>query len=451
MKRRDFIKRSTVAIPTTALSATRILGANDRVTVGLIGCGGRGQEVADLMRKVPGAEYGAMADVYLPNAKAGAQLLNPAAKVFGDFRKLLELKEVDAVHIATPDHWHAIITVMACEAGKDVYVEKPLAHNIREGRAMVAAARKHNRIVQTGMQHRSAPHYREVQRIVQSGELGEVRFVRVWNYSNLTPYGISRTPDSAPPEGLDWDLYLGPAPKVPFNKARFLRTFRWFWDYANGTITDFGTHRFDTVHQVMGVDAPIHISASGGRFSMKDAGEMPDILQVTYQYAGFVMSYESCNLNAHGMGGRTPGMNYYGMRGADDRPNGEAYYGTNGTLIADRIGFEIYPERKALARRDGTQDQKTQTAEHRMAVQRVQSKDATDLHVANFIECVRSRKPPIADIEIGHRSTNVAHLGNIAFKTGRRLTWDATREEFVNDPEALKLLGRQARKPWDLI
>jgi predicted dehydrogenase len=451
MKRRNFIKQSTAAVSTTALSATRILGANDRVVVGLIGCGGRGQDVADLLRKVPGAEYGAMADVYLPNANAAQKLLNPSAKVFGDFRKLLEQKDVDAVHIATPDHWHALITVMACAAGKDVYVEKPLAHNIREGRAMVAAARKHNRIVQTGMQHRSAPHYREVQRIIQSGELGEVRFVRVWNYSNLTPYGIGRVPDSPVPEGLDWDLYLGPAPKVPFNKSRFLRNFRWFWDYAGGTITDFGTHRFDTVQQIMGVDAPKSVSASGGRFTNKDAGEMPDVLQATYEYDGFILSYESSNLNAHGLGGRTPGMNYYGMRGAEDRPHGEAYYGTNGTIFADRIGFEIYPERKPMARRDGTQDFKTPVTEHRMTAKRVQGRDTTDLHVANFIECVRSRKEPLAEVEIGHRSTTVAHLGNIAFKTGRKLFWDAKKEDFANDAEASRLLGRQARKPWDLI
>src|SRR6266508_3757485 len=154
---------------------------------------------------------GAVCDVYAPNAEKAKQQLNSAARLFGDFRRLLELKEIDAVHIATPDHWHAIPTVMACEAGKDDYVEKPLAHNVKEGRAMVAAARKYNRVVQAGTQHRSAPHYREVERIIKSGELGEVRFVRVWNYSNLTPDGIGREPDGAPPEGLDWDFYLGPA------------------------------------------------------------------------------------------------------------------------------------------------------------------------------------------------------------------------------------------------
>lgn len=451
MRRRDFIQKSAASTATTALSARRILGANDRVVVGLIGCGGRGQEVARLMANVPGAEYGACCDVYLPNADATRQLLNPQAKVLGDFRKLLELKEVDAVHVATPDHWHAIAMVMACQAGKDVYVEKPLAHNIHEGKAMVAAAKKHNRIVQTGMQHRSAPHYREVERIIQSGEIGEVRFVRVWNFTNLTPFGIGPSQKTSVPEGLDWDFYLGPAPSRPFDKRRFLRTYRWFWDYAGGTITDFGTHRFDTVHQVMGADTPRTISATGGRFSLKDGGEMPDVLQATYEYPGFVMSYEACNLNGMGTGVRTPGMAYYSMRRDIDRPHGEAYYGTNGTLLSDRIGYEVFPEPKAIPKKDGSLDIKAPIEAYRSQARRVQSKDATDLHVRNFIECVRSRQTPVADITIGHRSTAVAHLGNIAFKTGRKLVWDGTKEDFAGDAEASKLLRREARKPWDLI
>jgi predicted dehydrogenase len=452
MKRRDFIKQSlpgTAMIATTAASAKRILGANDRVRLGLIGCGGRGMDVATAMRKAPGTEYVAVCDVYEANANAAREWAGTAARAFGDFRKLLEQKDVDAVHIATPDHWHAIIMVLACQAGKDVYVEKPLAHNVREGRAMVVAARRYNRIVQTGTQQRSAPHYREVERIIQSGELGEVRFVRVWNYSNLTPDGLGRVPDSPVPAGLDWDFYLGPAPKVPFNKNRFLRNFRWFWDYAGGTITDFGTHRFDTVQQIMHVSAPKTVSASGGRFSLKSDGEMPDVLQATYEYDGFVLSYEACNLNAHGAGGRTPGMSYYGMRDKEDRPNGEAYYGTNGALFCDRIGFEIYPEPVKTAQ---TRRERSKPVEaYRMEAKRVQSQDATELHTANFIECVRARKAPAAEVEIGHRSTTVPHLGNIAYKIGRKLTWDAAKEDFVNDAEASKLLSRQARKPWDLI
>ena len=257
MKRREFIQQAiqqTAVLSTTAISYSRVVGANERVNIGLIGCGGRGRQVAQLMSKAPGTAYIAACDVYGPNAASAKEWASASsgssAQSFGDFRKLLEQKSVDAVHIATPDHWHAAITVLACQAGKDVYVEKPLAHNVREGRAMVAAARRYNRIVQTGMQHRSSPHYREVQRIIQSGELGEVRFVRVWNYSNITPNGIGKRPDEPVPEGLDWDFYLGPAPKVPFNRARFLSTFRNFYDYAGGTMTDYGTHRLDTVQQI---------------------------------------------------------------------------------------------------------------------------------------------------------------------------------------------------------
>ncbi len=410
------------------------MGANDHVTVGLIGCGGRGRYISGLMREAPGVEFAAAADVYLPNAERAREWAGPSATAYQDFRRLLERKDIDAVLVATPDHWHATIAVLACQAGKDVYVEKPLAHNVREGRAIVNAARRYNRIVQAGTQHRSSPHFREVQQLVQSGVIGKVNWVRVWNYANWFPQGIGREPDSDPPTGLNWDFYLGPAPYVPYNRKRFLVTYRWFWDYSGGYITDFGTHRLDTVHQVMGVTAPQTIAASGGRFSLHDAGEIPDVLQVTYEYPGFVMSYESCLLNGHGVGGRTPGMKYYNAKGAEDRPNGMAFYGTDGALYADRIGYEVYPEPKSTLER-----------------KQMNTTDATKLHTANFIDCVRSRNAPNAEVEIGHRSTTVAHLGNIAFKTGKKLHWNAATEEFIDDGEASKLLSREARKPWDLI
>ena len=454
MNRRAFLNqtaKSTALISATALSADRVLGANDRVRIALIGCGGRGTHVAKLMAQVPGAEFVGACDVYDENAKKGLEWMGTRAQPHKDFRQVLERKDVDAVLVGTPDHWHAIPTVLACEAGKDVYVEKPLAHNIKEGRAMVKAARKYNRIVQTGTQHRSAPHYQEVQHIIQSGELGEVRYVRVWNFVNMFPYGIGHVPDSDPPAGLDWDFYLGPAPKVPFNKSRFLRYFRWFWDYAGGWITDFGTHRLDTVQQIMGVQAPLSVNASGNRFTLKDDGQMPDVLQVTYEYPGFVLSYETININGHGLGGRLPEMKYYSMRGQNDRPHGEAFYGTNGALLCDRIGFEIHPEPKAYASQDLYQARGSAPQGFRMEGKQVQSKDATDLHVKNFIECVRSRQKPNADVEIGHRSTTVPHLGNIGYKIKRKLFWDAAKEDFKDAPDASKLLGRVARKPWDLI
>jgi predicted dehydrogenase len=434
MQRREFLGAASL------LSAQRVIGANDRVVVGLIGCGGRGRYVAELMRQSPGVEYGAAADVYLPNAERAREWAGPKATAYQDFRRLLDRKDIDAIHIATPDHWHAIPTVLACQAGKDVYVEKPLAHNVRQGRAMVNAARRYNRIVQAGTQHRSSAHFREVEKIVQSGALGKVNWVRVWNYTNMFPQGIGHESETEPPPELDWDFYLGPAPSVPFNRKRFLVTYRWFWDYPGGYITDFGTHRLDTVQQVMGVSAPKTIAASGGRFSLRDDGEIPDVLQVTYEYPNFVMSYETCLLNGHGVGGRTPTMKYYNAKGAEDRPNGMAFYGTHGALYADRIGYEIYPE----PRRKGS-------SEVPLERKQMNTTDATSLHAANFIDCVRTRNKPAAEVEIGHRSTTVAHLGNIAFKTGKKLHWNAETEEFIDDGEASKLLARQARKPWDLI
>jgi predicted dehydrogenase len=442
MHRRHFLS-ATAAL--SALSAGRVLGANDTVRVGLIGCGTRGTFVGRLMKQVPGVTFVNACDVYEPNAGRAAQWAGPDCKPERDFRRVLDRKDVDAVLVATPDHWHAIPTVLACRAGKDVYVEKPLAHNVREGRAMVTAARQHNRVVQTGTQHRSSPHYAEAAKLLQGGELGKVHFVRLWNYTNMFPGGIGKSPDADPPAGLDWDMYLGPAPKVPFNRGRFLGTFRWFWDYAGGFLTDFGTHRLDSMLQVTGADAPVTVSATGRRYELTDGAETPDMLLVNYEFPTFVLSYECCQLSGQGVMGRTPGKRYYRMRGPDDRPHGEAFYGTNGTLLTDRIGYEVIPE-LAAGRRGGGGGTGA-----RMPRKEAPAEDRTDLHVKNFIECVRSRQRPVGDVELGHKATLIAHLGNIAYRTGRKLRWDAAKEEFVGDTEASALLGRAARKPWDVI
>ena len=439
LTRRSFLK-STATAAALGGSLSRVAAAqsankNGIIGVGVIGLGGRGNELAKTFESAKGANVIAVAD---PDAKrsvgAGERY---EAQAYEDLRELLDDKNVDAVAIATCNHWHCLAAIWALQAGKDVYVEKPLSLTVSEGRKMVDAARKYNRVVQTGTQHRSAPHYREVQEIVQSGKLGEVRFVRVWNFVNRFPNGIGNPPDAAPPEGLDWDFYLGPAPKVPFNPARFLGTFRWFRDYSGGYITDYGAHRFDTVQQVMGVTAPKSVSSTGGKFSIKDIGDIPDILQVTYEYPGFVLSYEAILLNGFGCGALTPGQKYYNAAGDRDRPHGESYYGTNGTLIADRIGYEVFPELKGRG---------SKLEPHRM-----NTTDATKLHAANFIDCVRSRKKPNADVEIGHTSNIVPLIGNLSYDTGKKLHWDAAKEDFTGAPEATKLLSKTARRPWDLI
>ena len=425
-----------------ALAAQAVVGASDQVAVGLIGCGGRGRYVARRMRETAGVEFAAVCDVHQANANRAREWAGPHAQSYGDFRRLLEQKDLDAVLIATPDHWHAAITVLACQAGKEVYVEKPLAHNVVEGRAMVTAARNYKRIVQAGTQQRSAPHFQEVAQLVRGGGLGEVRYVRVWNYLNFFPGGIGRAPDASPPQGMDWDLWLGPAPQVPYNAKRF-EYFRWFRDYAGGLITDFGTHRFDTVHQIMGEDAPRSVAAAGWSGINHDAGDIPSLMQVTYEYPGFVLSYECSFINGHGLGGRTPGMHYYNEKGTEDRPHGMAFYGTEGTIFADRIGYEIYPpegRRPAASKARPLLERKSVVGE-----------DATAKHAASFIQCVRGKEKPAADVVVGHRSTIVGHLGNIALATHRKLLWDAEAEQFTGDAEASAMLVRRAREPWRAV
>lgn len=446
MQRRHFLGSLAATTATVASAAS----PNDQIRIGWIGCGGRGRFVAREMARVSGVKFVAVADVYQTNLERAREWVGEGCRAYADFRELLDQRDVDAVLIATPDHWHAIPTVMACQAGKDVYVEKPLSHTVREGQAMLRAAREHNRVVQTGTQQRSAPHFEVIRELIQTGKLGNIRFVRIWNYRNSFPPRPAPL-DSDPPAGLDWDFYLGPAPAVPFNRGRFLHSFRNYFDYSGGIVTDYGTHRFDSLRQVTGALAPQTISASGALFDLHDGRDIPDVLQVTYEFPEFVLSYETCAVNAHGVGGRTPGRKYYRANNTDDRPNGLAFYGTDGTLLADRWGFEVYPELKRnmnlarLAPERITPDLfRTQKADGF-------SPDSTPLHVANFIECMRTRQRPAADIEEGHRSTSIPLLGNIAYRTGRKLKWDPEREDFIDDADASQHLSKKAREPWDLI
>ena len=457
MKRRDFVRTSMNAgvAAWTAVSAGRILGANEKLRVGLIGCGVRGTFDARLMRGTPediqavapanyhngdldprlaqprSVEIAALCDAY-ESRIASAKHWAPEAKTYGDFRSLLADKDIDAVIIATQDQWHATMLILACEAGKDVYLEKPVMYRVHEADAMIEAARRNRRIVQIGTQHRSADHIAEAAKIIQGGKIGEVHFVRVWNY--MSRLGSAPVPDGAPPAGLNWDAWLGPAPMVPFNTARL--KYRSFMDYTNGIISDYGNHRFDSVHQIMCVDTPLKVSTSGMRFDKHYAGDILDLQQATYEYPNFVMSYEACVYNGHGLGGRTTGMRYYGMHGADDRPHGMAFYGTEAALFVDRIGMELYPEPGPA------------TKVERM---HVNEDEPTPLHTKYFVDNVRSRKEPAANIDVGVKGTTVACIGNVAYWTGRKLTWDGASQRFPGDEEANRYLFRDYRKPWALV
>ncbi len=438
--RREFVKWSAagviagrVALPTVGRRRDdRIRGANERVVVALIGAGRQG--VSDLGNaiKQPDTEVAAVCDVYEPNLALGLATA-PGAKPFADFRRVLDNRDIDAVIIATPDHWHPIQTILACQAGKDVYVEKPIGVAVAEGRAMVEAARRHERIVQTGTQQRSGRHFQQAAELVKAGRIGKVMQVRTWNFGNESPAGIGNPPDSAPPKELDWDMWLGPAPMRPFNPNRFgvfpdrWSSFRWFWDYAGGMMTDWGVHWLDIVQLVMGVEAPRFVSASGGKFVLDDNRETPDTILATFQYPGFICTYE--NRVANG----APLLN--------GKTNGVTFHGTDGTLFVDRQGLEIFPE----TRKSG------ETTVDRTQALEVENSNQHHLdHMKNFIDCVRSRSTPVADIVVGHRSTTTALLGNIAYRTGRRIEWDGAGERIVGDPKASAQLARAYRRPWKL-
>jgi len=476
MERREFLKKASQgAAALTAISAGQVYGANDRLRVGLIGCGGRGTFDARLMRGTPediqaaapenyhdgnldarlkeprNVEIAALCDVYGTRMDA-AKRWAPQAKTYTDFRKLLADKEIDAVIVGTPDPWHAPMLMLACEAGKDVYVEKPVMYRVGEAKAMIDAVRRNKRIVQVGTQHRSADHIAEAARMVQGGKIGEVHFVRVWNYMSVF-YGSPPVPDSDPPADLDWDAWLGPSPKVPFNRNRL--GYRSFMDYTNGIISDYGNHRFDSVHQIMGAETPRNVVSSAVRFNKKTAGDIYDFQTAVYEYPNFIMNYEACNYNGHGLGGRTEGMRYYGMMGPEDRPHGMAFYGTDAALFVDRIGMELYPEAKAPepgAPRGGRGGRRGgRVFEPRMEKIKMNEDEPTPLHTKYFVDCVRARKDPFPNIETGVRATAIACMGNVAYWTGMKLNWDAATWSFPGHKEAVQYQFRQYRKPWDLV
>jgi predicted dehydrogenase len=456
VNRRDFLRRAAstagAGIAMYGLSrSNRVLGANDTVMVGIIGTGRMGMDDLEDFATQPDVEIAAVCDVYQPNLDQGLRKARGWAhrpetsqvKAHKDFREILDRKDIDAVVVATPDHWHALPTVLACEAGKDLYVEKPICTVLEEGKHMVAAARKYNRVAQVGTQQRSGLHFQKAVQIVQDGMIGKVTFVRTWNYSNDYPQGIGNPPDSDPPPTLDWDMWLGPAPKVPFNSNRFgvgdrWSSFRYFWDYAGGFMTDWGVHLIDIVQWAMKVDGPGVIAATGGKFCLQDNAETPDTLQVTYEYPGFVCTYENrwCNQNSmynHG----------YGIE----------FHGTEGTMFLDRRGFQVYPEKRVFRIADPSSPSPLEAKEvERTPGMQMDSVNNSHFdHVRNFLDCVKSRKRPISDIEIGHRSTSACLLGNVAYRSKERIVWDVANQRITQgSAEAKKLLGREYRAPWKL-
>ena len=415
-----------------AASQDRVAGANRRVRVGLIGCGGQGS--GDLRAALRlGAQCVALCDVDDEQALKTAESIKRTSDqtpdlITRDFRRVLDRQDVDAVIVGTPDHWHAIPTIMACQAGKDVYVEKPLALTIGEGRVMVNAARRYNRVVQMGTQQRSSNHFKSAVDYVKSGALGKIRVVKTWAYQDWMG-NIPRVADGDVPPGVDYDMWLGPAPKRPFNKNRFHFNFRWYYDYSGGLMTDWGAHMIDIANWGMGVTVPKSATSVGGKFGFLDsAEETPDTQQALWEFDGFSMTWE----HATAMG-----------QGPYMRDHGVAFHGNNGVLVVDRGGWEVLPETET----------KNGKKSYRMIGEPRRGTGGQDMHqahVKDFLDCLDSRKRPVSDVEVGHNSMIGCHLANIAFRTGRVVHWDAARELITGDAEAQKLVTKPYRAPWTL-
>jgi len=440
--RRAFTKTLAAVSSTTALSRLRVLGANERVRLGLIGLGNRGDQLLDAFRQQPDAEVVCLCDIYQPYLDFAARKVGGPVRLFRDYRRLLEAREVDAVVIATPDHWHALQTIHACQAGKDVYVEKPFSLYVAEGRAMVAAVQRHGRVCQVGLNRRSTALYRQMAEFVRGGGIGKVTVARAFHIQNEWPRGIGNPADGEPPPGLDWEAWLGPARKVPYNPNRGPYCFRWFRDYSGGQVANMGVHYLDLIQWALGWEAPRAVAALGGRFAgLEDNRDIPDTLEVTWEYPGGTLAtFSQWNATA------AP---------ASARKCEVEFRGTKGTLYLGGEGFEVVPDALTphpFPRRDPTNRQAERGWRQGEAPviepRKVTGHSDTVSHVRNFLDCVKSRARCHADAETGHRSTTTTLLANIALQARALLEWDAQAERFTNPPQANALLRTEYRAPY---
>ena len=434
--RRRFLSDTSKIIAATAVSsfapvATSFgasnVSSNDKIALGLIGA--RGQGMADLRQalKQPGVECAAICDiddaVLLQRTADIEKIQGKQPKQYKDFRKLLENKDINAVMIGTPDHWHAYMLIAACQAGKDVYIEKPLANSIGECDLMVNAVRKYKKIVQVGQQQRSGDHWKSAIEYIKAGKLGQLRKTNVWANFN---YGIGqlKVPDEPVPAGVDFDMWLGPAPQRSFNKARFHGSWRMFWDYGGGLVTDWGVHLMDMALWAKDITTgPLSVASSGGNFAYPDhAHETFDTLNVTWQMPDHTISWQ----NTAGIETGPWGRNY-----------GLAFIGNDATIVIDRSSWDLFPEMK--------------NGEYKVpALPQQPGHDSHEAHVKNWIECLKSGKDPECPIETGRMAALFTHMGNIALRTNSQIVWNEKEKNFGNNTAANHLLMPEYRNPWKL-
>jgi predicted dehydrogenase len=437
LNRRSFLRNAAVttigagvvaAIPMEVLAAIRKkVSPSDIIRVGLIGCKGQGWSNVTAMLKMSEVQCAAICDIdqnVLAQRKADLQKINNHPATYNDYRKLLDNKDIDVVIIATPDHWHCLQMADAVAAGKDVFVEKPVSNSIYEAQLMTAAANRYNKIVQVAQWQRSQQHFQDAIAFVHSGKLGNVSAAKAWMYrGGTTPLPIA--PNEPVPQGVDYNMWLGPAQKRPFNKNRFHYEFRWFWDYAGGLMTDWGVHLIDMVLMGMKADVPKSVTASGGKYIFPaDARETPDVMTAIYDYGNFQMTWE------HNL---ATGIGLFGMQ------HGIAFIGENGTLLLNRGGWEVRPDKvKDVPKMEAVTWQP-------------QTDRGLDKHTANFIEAVKTKKKEILNcpIEAGARVAINSHMGNIAYRTGEKITWDQAKNKF-SDADANRMIKPDYKNGWKL-
>ena len=443
LTRREFSKATIAAAVTTAASADRVFGANQRVQLGLIGVGNRGDQVLSGFLEHSDCQIAAVCDLYQPYREYAASRIDSRPEQFSDYRKMLDRKDLDAIVIATPDHWHALQMIHSCQAGKDVYVEKPASVFVNEGRAMVKAAQDHNRIVQVGIQRMSSSLCREAAELVRGGAIGKVTVVRCFHVQNEWPLGIGNPPDEDPPKDFDWDTWTGPARLRRYNKNRAFYRFRWFYDFSGGQLTNFGVHYLAQIHRSLGVDAPLAVMAMGGKFANYDNREVPDTMEVVWHYPGdTLVTFSQFNAT-----GASP----------TGRPCEIEFRGTKGTMYFSTNGYEIVPENitpnefAARSPIDRKREQGWRTGAAPEIVARKAEGVVRDAdHARTFLDSVKSRQEPPCSIEYGHRCTSAALIAGIAHRSKSFLEWDAKAERFTNQETANKWLKSDYRKPYEL-
>jgi predicted dehydrogenase len=438
--RRDFARGTSLA---TALSYSRILGANDRIRMGFIGLGNRGDQVHDAFLEHGDSQTVAVCDLRDDYLDFAVKKSRATPTRYKDYRKLLEDKNVDAVAIATPDHWHALMFVDACHAGKDVYVEKPLSLTVAEGRRMVQVAAETKRVTQVGIHRRSVKTLKEAAEFVRGGGLGQVTVAKGYHVQNEWPNGIGDVKNSAPPSEREWDQWLGPAPKVPYNRNRMFYNFRWFYDYSGGQITNFGVHYMDMLRWCLGKESPKGVVAMGGHYAIKDNREIPDTAEVLWDFDGVMVVFSQYNATGVSPNMKNTELEIRGTKGTMFLNSG------SWEVVSDRNTTELFGYRNPLDRAI----EKGYSASRKSAMKApepVKGSGDTTWHARNFLDCTKSRAKCNCDILIGHVSTTNCILGHIALRTKSYLEWDAKAEKITNNAAANKLLSYQYRAPYKL-